>query len=40
MVADQASRLATTILPGTGSGTRSAGPDMAALEFFPRQEHG
>jgi hypothetical protein len=28
MVADQASRHATTMLPGTGSGTRPAGPDM------------
>lgn len=28
MVADQASRHATTMLPGTGSGTRPAGPDV------------
>jgi hypothetical protein len=27
MIADQASRHATTMLPGTGSGTRPAGPD-------------
>jgi hypothetical protein len=40
MVADQASRHATIILPGTGSGTRPAGPDMEALEFSGRQEHG
>jgi hypothetical protein len=40
MIADQASRHATTMLPGTGSGMRSAGPDMEALEFFGRQEHG
>jgi hypothetical protein len=37
MVADQASRHATTMLPGTGSAARPAGPGKEDLEFFGRR---